>query len=107
MRSGVAGRVGEHDRLIEVFYDTALEGRGWAEPMAALADFVGADDAGLGSAHESAIPWLVAPRTRSVTAFQRTGKTYDEGITYVKGAIASQVLPDLGLTVETLFADVA
>lgn len=31
--------------------------------MAALADFVGADDAGLGSAHQSAIPWLVAPRT--------------------------------------------
>jgi Uma2 family endonuclease len=51
--------------------------------------------------------WLVAPRTRSVTVFRRTGKTYGEGITHVKGAIPSQVLPDLGLTVEILFADVA
>ncbi len=50
--------------------------------------------------------WLVAPKTRSVTVFRRSEKSYDDGVAYVNGDICSHVLPGLTLSVEELFANI-
>jgi DNA-binding CsgD family transcriptional regulator len=51
------------ERLIEAIYGAALDDSGWDAALMLLADFVGADDAGLGAACAGQIPWLAAPRT--------------------------------------------
>lgn len=49
--------------IIDVVYEAGTDFDKWGRTLELLADWVGAEDAGLGVAASGAIPWLVAPRT--------------------------------------------
>ena len=49
--------------LIDAVYEAGTDFGKWGLALELLADWVGAEDAGLGVAAAGAIPWLVAPRT--------------------------------------------
>jgi Uma2 family endonuclease len=51
--------------------------------------------------------WLVDPRKRQVTVFVREREVFAPPATTSSGAIASRVLPDLAVTAEELFGDLA
>ena len=49
--------------------------------------------------------WIVDPLRREVTVHHRAGRWFDDGVVVASGAIPSRVLPELGLVLEALFAD--